>query len=365
MGAFVKIFYVALSEIPSRYANSIHVMRMCSALSKENKVTLYVPDKNKSRVDDFKFYGVKNDFKLKKLFWARFKGRGYFFALSFMLEVFFKRPDLVYGRCLLACAFSCLIARVPTRYEAHAPIGKYDSIHKILFRLMYFSKKFEKLIIISKALDDIYCAAGYSDKNLVSHDGADESKMPIDKMERRDNKRKCVGYFGHLYSGRGIEIIVECAKRLPHVDFLIVGGVDKDIDLWKKKGGCENLIFKGFVEPAQVEKYRSCCDVLVAPYQSKVSVNNEGDSSAYMSPLKIFEYMSSGLPIICSDLPVIREVLNEGNSILVDPGNVESWVLAIEKVIADKYFSESLGLRAKLDFEEKYTWESRAVNVLG
>lgn len=360
----MKIFYVALSEIPSRYANSIHVMKMCSSLARENLVTLYVPDKVSAKSDVYKYYGVEDNFKIKKLYWGGMKGRGYLFAFIFMLQCFFKKPDLVYGRCLLACAFSSLIARVPTRYEAHAPVDRYDFIHRLLFKFMHRSKCFDKLIVISEALEDMYKKLGYTGKTLVAHDGADESKFVNDLKSPDKVERYCVGYFGHLYSGRGMEIIVSCAKEMPEVDFLVVGGNNEDVVNWKSCGATSNIIFKGFVEPALVDEYRSKCHVLVAPYQNKVSINNAGDSSKYMSPLKIFEYMSSGVPIVCSDLPVLREVLNEENSVLVPSNNVEAWVSAIRGLIKDQNMCRTLSEKALSDFKEKYTWSGRARDVL-
>ena len=77
--------------------------------------------------------------------------------------------------------------------------------------------------------------------------------------------------------------------------------------------------------------------------------NNESDTSRFMSPLKIFEYMSHKKPIIVSDLPVIREVLNEKNSILIDSDNVRLWVEAILK-LKDFKNRELLSNQALLDF---------------
>ena len=359
----MRIFYVALSELPSRYANSIHVMKMCAALADKHDVTLYVPDKNSNRLDLFEYYGVAQNFIIKKLYWARLRGRGYIFAFCFLLECLLKRPDLVYGRCLLACVFSCLVARIPTRYEAHAPIGRYDFIHQTLFKLMYRSRKFERLIVISDALRNIYSADGCTEKVTVAHDGADESKYSV-RLKAKNRDRRKVGYFGHLYAGRGLELIVSCAARLPEVDFFIYGGNDDDIKLWQMKRMPCNVVFEGFIEPSRVDEVRSACDILVAPYQEKVSIQNTGDSAKYMSPLKIFEYMSSGIPIICSDLPVIREVLNDRNSILVSPKDLDAWVGAIGDLADNDGLCRQLGERALADFNESYKWSSRARHVV-
>lgn len=360
----MKIFYTALSEIPSRTANSIHVMNMCEAFGRDHIVELYVPNKVIDYDDNHEFYGVESNFKIIKLWWPRIKGRGYIFALSFFATCLFKRPSMVYGRCILACAFSCLYARVKTRYEAHAPIENYDQIHRFFFKLMWRSEHFEKLIVISEALKNIYITAGVpADKILVAHDAANTNERSK-RESRAANDPIRVGYFGHLYQGRGIEVVVECARQLKTLRFIIVGGSDADIAYWRSKKLPDNLTLAGFVPPKDVADFRDQCDILLAPYQEKVSINNKGDSSSYMSPLKIFEYMASAKAIVVSDLPVLREVLNSENSIMVDSKDISSWVAAIDDLSRDARLRHRIGVNALKDLESKYTWRKRVDHVL-
>jgi len=81
-----------------------------------------------------------------------------------------------------------------------------------------------------------------------------------------------------------------------------------------------------------------------------------------MSPLKIFEYMSHKKPIIVSDLPVLREILNEKNSILVKSDDVQTWVNSIKK-LQDLKNRELIANQALSDFNN-YTWKNRALLVL-
>jgi glycosyltransferase involved in cell wall biosynthesis len=82
-----------------------------------------------------------------------------------------------------------------------------------------------------------------------------------------------------------------------------------------------------------------------------------------MSPLKVFEYMSSGKAIVCADFPVLREVLSDDNAILVNPEDRDGWVSAIER-LKDRNLREQLGQQAYQDFLEHYTWKKRAAKVL-
>ena len=102
----------------------------------------------------------------------------------------------------------------------------------------------------------------------------------------------------------------------------------------------------------------------MAPYQKEVAVSGgKGNTSDFMSPLKIFEYMSSKKAIICSDLPVLREILNEDNSVLVKCDDILDWRKAIE-VLQDDSLRLQIANRACEDFMKKYTWKIRAKNVI-
>jgi glycosyltransferase involved in cell wall biosynthesis len=85
-----------------------------------------------------------------------------------------------------------------------------------------------------------------------------------------------------------------------------------------------------------------------------------GISGAYTSPLKLFEYLAAGRPIVASDLPAIREVLqDEGPAVLVAPGDAQALAAAITRIAADPVFGQRLA-RAAYAAAGDYTWERRA-----
>jgi len=84
-----------------------------------------------------------------------------------------------------------------------------------------------------------------------------------------------------------------------------------------------------------------------------------------MSPLKIFEYMAAGKAMLCSDLPVLREVLiHEQTALLCDPENPEGWVRALKRLRDDVDLRKRLGKTARREFMAKYTWKTRAESIL-
>ena len=370
----MRIAYISKSIIPSRTANSIHVMKMCQAFADNgHEVILLVPDlkhQYENKVDDiYDFYGVKKNFFIKRLWHPNFKIGALFYTIAiFFYLLMNKKFNLVYGRFLHGCYVASLLMN-EVIFEIHAPIYEKKN-HKLnIFKKLIKNKYFKKLVVISHALKNMYLENGYlsASKIQVAHDGADEVVDFETKINLLGNKNNLkIGYVGHLYQGRGIELIIECAKKINDMTFHIIGGFKEDIEYWKnysKDLNVLNIFFYGFVPPKKVGAYKNSFDIVLAPYKNKVSVfGNLGDSSKFMSPLKIFEYMSFKKAIIASDLPVLREVLCPKNSSLVNPENVNEWVNAINK-LRNKENRERLATEAFKDFKN-YTWKTRALQVL-
>jgi len=371
----MKILYISKSIIPSRSANSIHVMKMCQAISDNgHQVVLLSPGikkKYEKGVEDiYDYYGVKKNFEIKKLWHPNSVGGAIIYTLSIYFYLFFnKNFDLVYGRFLHGCYVATLLKK-KVIFETHEVISEKKNHRLIVFKKLIKSKYLKKLIVISQALKNIYLEKKYLDKIeiQVAHDGADEIKNFDTKIKLLGCQKKLkAGYVGHLYEGRGIDTIIECAKNLNEITFHLVGGLKNDIEYWKnysEKLELNNIYFYGFVSPKETIKYLNSFDILLAPYAKKVSIfgNSKSDTVKFMSPLKIFEYMSHKKPIIVSDLPVIREVLNESNSILVESDDIKMWINSINK-LQDSKTREIIANQALKNFY-KYSWKNRALLVV-
>ncbi len=371
----MKILYISKSIIPSRAANSIHVMKMCQAFADNgHEVTLLAPDiKNryeKNVLNIYEYYGVKKNFVIKKLLHPNNKVGAAAYTIAIFFFLLFNRGfELIYGRFLHGIYVATLLKN-KSIYETHLPVSDKINHRLLVFKQLINNNYLKKMVVISQALKNMYLIKGYlnNHKIQVAHDGADTVENFNSKIELKGgNENLKVGYVGHLYKGRGIQTLIECAKKLNNITFHFVGGLNKDIEYWKsyiKKLNLENVYFYGFVSPVETIKYRNSFDILLAPYEKKVSIfgNHESDTSKFMSPLKIFEYMAHKKPIIASDLPVIREVLNEKNSILVESDDIEMWTNSIEK-LNDFKIRDSIASQALRDFDN-YRWKNRALLVL-
>lgn len=369
----MKILYISKSTIPSRTANSVHVMKMCQAFSDIGHDVVLLAPHQKSKYEEgvkdvFDYYGVKKNFTIKKLWHPALRVGSILYLLSiFFYLVCNRKFDLVFGRFLHGC-FAGALLNHKVVFESHEDILSEKNNRSYIFKRLIKNKNFIKLIVISQALKDIYLKNEHlnSFKIEVAHDGADEVLDFNQKVELLGPKNTIkVGYVGHLYKGRGIDKIFEFALKLKDMTFHIVGGLEEDIIYWKtycRNLKLNNVFFYGFVPPKETVKYRNSFDLVLAPYAKKVTIKGIGDTSKFMSPIKIFEYMSNKKAIIASDIPVIKEVLNETNSILLDYNNVSLWISAIEK-LRDVKTREMIANKALADFY-KYTWKNRAKQII-
>ena len=145
-------------------------------------------------------------------------------------------------------------------------------------------------------------------------------------------KKLKIGYFGSIYKSRGLNMITKLSEIDRHNNYYVYGGEKNDVKELKKKHNNKNIFFSEFIAYLKIEKKLNKIDICILPYTKTVTVSgNVGDISNYTSPLKIFDYMKTGKLIICSNLKVIREVLeNNKNSILVnDFDNLNSWLKKI------------------------------------
>lgn len=175
-----------------------------------------------------------------------------------------------------------------------------------------------------------------------------------------------LGYVGHLYAGRGIEILFAIAEALPGVELHLIGGSEIDLARWRRQPTPANLRLHGFVAPARLAALYGELDILLMPYQRRVAVaGGRSETSGWMSPLKLFEYMAAGRAIVASDLPVLREVLEDGhNALLVAPEDPEAWLAAVRQLLDDPALRRRLGETARRRHGESYTWDARARAVV-
>ena len=365
------IAYLTFASFPSKAAHSVHIMSMCASLSGLGYRVQLFGNLLEDRDGIFEFYGTQEavnfqDVRIRKI---RFFGRILALIRSFFL-VKRHKPELLYSRDVFN-GLLATVSKIPFVFELHEiPPNK---IRALLLKRILRSPGLKRLIFISLQMKQRFEEdfPGLGTAGIVAHDGVDlekyEEMPPSEELrEKLDLPQEVpiAGYAGSLFPGRGGEVILPLARLFPDVRFLVVGGEGVFLDRFQKEiedSGINNVISVGFVAHSLVSQYLSACDVLLMPYQRAVlHRQSRHDTVQYMSPLKMFEYMASGVPVISSRLPALEEILEDGsNSLLVEPGRIVEWKEAVNKLLSDRMYAKSLAGQAKKKVTA-YTWKERA-----
>jgi glycosyltransferase involved in cell wall biosynthesis len=350
-------------------------MKMCQAFAKAGHdvqlVALAKKDDLEPDVDDiFSFYGTSECFTIVRLPWLSIKGQRFLYGYHAARRARHFGADIVYCRHLVASAMAARMG-LGTIFESHKPVKHADSYFDKLFRTKPWKSDIKKIVVITNALKHYY-EEEYPEigqKIIVAPDGADPFPDDITPVYLSDTPdRLKVGYIGHLYKGKGMELISSLAPRIPWADFHIVGGLDDDLSYWK--GKCrhrENIVFHGYVPHKETCQYIKAFDIALLPNQKMVAMHGDKykDIAQWTSPLKAFEYMAGQKPIISSDLPVLKEIFtHEVNALLCPPDDEDAWADSLFRLRNERVLRNSLANNAYLKFINNYTWEKRAKTLL-
>lgn len=276
-------------------------------------------------------------------------------------------PDLIYARDLGAL-WLLRSSGVPLMLELHdLPDRRVAGF--LTGRLLRHRNMVGVVVISQRLKDDLIDAHPELDPEgiLVAHDAADDpGSAAVDWPRGEAGREVIVGYVGHLYPGKGMEVVQALATRLPDCDYRIVGGMERDILYWRQRLGEGLVSFQGYLPHGMLAERYGEFDICLLPIQSKVTLQRgKGDIGRWTSPLKLFEYMAHGRAIVASEVPVLKEVLtHERNALLVPPDSVDGWVSAVKRLKEDPDLRQSLGRQARADFLQHHTWHERAGRVL-
>ena len=365
----MRLTYVHPMPAPAPFANTVHVMKMCQAFAANgHDVELVVPQAPRApAADAFAHYGVRPIFRITRRWW-RLPVPGWAWIFAALAVARARGSDVTYTRHLPTAWQSVLLGR-PTVFEMHGPPAGLSPFGRRLLRKVASSPHLLRLVVISEALRRMFVeqigAPGAAAKVLVAHDGADPAPAAPSPAPRGGALQAL--YAGSFYAGRGIDFLLEVAARAPQVRFAMVGCPPEALQEWRIRAAhLSNVTVGARVSPGEVPALLASADLLLAPYGRQVSTSLDShDIGSYFSPLKMFEYMASGRPIVATDLPVLREVLEDGrNAVLAPAGDVEAWAQAITALAADPARRRRIGEAARADLEAKYTWKQRAAEVV-
>ena len=380
-----RILCLADVRFPVERANGIQTIETCAALARRGYgVRLVVrPDTAVPARDPFEYYGVERDAGLS-IERVRMAGPAPLRRIGFLLGALARargtsRDDLVLTRDL-GFASLYLRARRPDAarlvYESHgfspavsrerpamltgaAPPSSLKQ-GRLLRREARVWRQADGYATITRGLaDELVDRFGPRPALAVVPDGA-----RIDASRRFEARAiatpAVVGYSGHLYPWKGVDLLLEALTELPGVHGIVVGGHPGERDLARLRNragelGLESRVrFTGMVRPREVTACLEPADVLVLPNPATAA------SERYTSPLKLFEYLAMGRPIVASDLPAFREVVrHRETALLFEAGSAQALAAAVRVVIGDPELAGSMARRA-FETARDYSWDARA-----
>lgn len=370
-----KMFLIFHGRFPSNKAASLFVAKNAEAFAEKGiEVKLIIPRRfGREDNNPYEYYKVKNNFKIVYLPIIDIPTGSFLTSLRFTLSTLSfslfcyvyllrhaKKEDVVYSNDFLPLfVASSLFPR--TFYEMHDFPERGLSIFGVFIRRMKWllihnnwkAESAEKLFKIER------------DKVIVEPNAVQIEKfdIPITKEEARKKlslplDKKIVIYTGHLYTWKGVDTLALSAHKLPS-DYLVVfvGGTPEDVKkLSEKNVGVGTILITGWKPHSEIPLWQKAGDVLVLPNTAKETI-----STYYTSPMKLFEYMASNRPIIASDIPSIREIVDEKSAIMVNPDDANALARAIVNTVSLK--SESVSAQAYEDVKT-HTWDKRAERVI-
>lgn len=383
----MRLLYVSSAQIPSRSTNALQVIRMCEAFGAVGaEVTLVHPHRIGNRPEGYgddiwEFYGVESPFKIitlpTPLTWrAAHKAWLARPLLATTLGLYLLRrsrpgmpPFVCYSRSLMGVWLALCTRRLFGRrsacqsvfLEAHDRFSTKQSARLLA--------GVDGLVAISGALRDFLVQEipALGGKIWVAHDGVDLKLINPELLDAAKARGEVglvgegplITYAGRVNPQKGAGILLDAAMLLRDTDarFALVGKV-YDASYKSRAAELGNVVLTGYMPPARVPAYLAAADVLVLPTTPALSY------SRFTSPLKMFEYMASGRPIIASDLPVIREVLqHDVNAVLYEPESADALAHAVLRLSQDKGLGRRLASRAWEDVQQ-YSWDNRASRIL-
>jgi len=276
-----------------------------------------------------------------KIIFGRFSTL-HFTLYSFLLSVVLKsirnreKPDLVYSHFLFPAGFCAYHIAAFFKVKSIVALGESD--------LNYYIKHFG----IAKVRETIYRIDGVisvsyenlrfcvdvlgvdADKIIIARNGVDTNLFnKIDKVESRkhlniNTPNKIIVFVGHFNNRKGVHRLLEATKDIENVELILIGGDESSIQ-------CKRLLFCGLLPHDQVPYWVSAADIFVLPTLAEGSCN------------AVLEAMSLGVPVITSNISSMKELISEGEGILVDPESIIDIRQSIVSLIEDESLMDAIG----------------------
>lgn len=298
-----------------------------------------------------------------------------------LLQAVKARPDVIYMRTMHS-PLSILLTKVTraplfievngdsyTHYQAQRTSAFRLGLIKLIDRINF--RYSDKVIPISKGLQEMLWQRYQVplEKTVLIESATDpELFRPLDGHACRqrlglDPAGRYVGFVGSFFRHQGIDVLIDAApyviRRFPDVRFLLVGdGIMRRV--WTERiaarGLSTSFVFTGQVPYSEVPQYIGATELCIAPFLA-----DRGDAS----PLKLFDYLACGRPVVASNIRPLHDLLSRAQGIAsVPPEDSEALAKEIVRLLEDQAAARRLGQNGREWVLEAHSWRSAAQRLL-
>ncbi|BAZ16349.1 group 1 glycosyl transferase [Calothrix sp. NIES-4071] len=176
-----------------------------------------------------------------------------------------------------------------------------------------------------------------------------------------DGRKILIVYSGALYTFKGIDLLIDVAAQLPHIQFAVTGGKESQVEAYQqiaKQKNVQNINFLGWVMPRKrLVSLFQAADLLAHPHLS-------GKEADFTNPVKFFQYMASGTPIVVTEiLPLIPFKDSPLIATWCEPDNPQKFAQSILYAL-EKYPRKIEGYTDSINYARQFSWESRILKIL-
>ena len=367
-----SVLAITVSEI----TNDNRVINYTNALALHGFKTLLVsPATSKAQRTDYHFTPVFINLLSQKL--PSISIFNYLKLVEFILKVLFKSkrwsPEIIHANDLKGLIIAALIKRrihpeVEIVYDAHEYETETNGLKGIQKKVyQYLEKRYiqdvYKMITVSDTIANEYVRLYGVEKPVVllnvpqfSFDENRKYDLFRERLNLRSEQRIFL-YQGYLMPGRGIEILLESFNQLQDDnDVIIFMGKGSLTELIKSYQHTGKIYYHEFVDPKEYLNFTASADVGIS-FIEDISL-----SDRYCLPNKLFEYMFCGLPIICSNLPEMRKLVEEHSiGIVAKENSIVGFREAIEALnsMGLAYFKQNIPHASSI-----YSWSNQEKELI-
>lgn len=367
----MKLYYVVNARMPSHKAYGIQIAKMCEAFVESGiEIELLIPRTRQSHISLREFYNLRVDVPTRVFAGLDWYDKGSIaFALCslvFMtrvcLYIFMRRNSaFIYSIDMDPYSYSPLaLLGLPLTVEMHSPKSS-----NIFTRL--FFKRANRIIttnpLIKEKLASVFNIKPES--FIVEPNGVDE--LTFDAPSKEDARKelklsadaKIVLYVGRFYDWKGMQILQQASQELAEkgISIYLVGGTKEEFEATTKKPSSP-LYFGGSAEHKDIAKWCSAADVLLV-----LGTSSNEFSYRYTAPMKLFEYLASGRPVVAVDTPAIRSLVSESEVEFYVPDDSVDLAHKILSVFSNPEKSKQAVVKG-LQRAREHTWARRAERII-